>query len=103
MDSVTTLLDSLTARGIAVAALADGRLRVTPAHALTDADRARIADAKPAILARLTGRPTWSPTGRSWFCPCGASVSAVGLAAGLPCPFCGTEPPNAVPRAPGDA
>lgn len=93
MDPVSIVAE-LAGRGIAVEALPDGRLKITPAGALTDGDRERIARAKPAIMAHLTGQPAWSPTGRSWFCPCGASVSAAGWAAGLCCPFCGAAPPD---------
>lgn len=53
MVLVVSLLDDLQARGIVVEAVAD-RLRVTPATALTDRDRAAIQRQRHTLLVALS-------------------------------------------------
>ncbi|HWQ35420.1 MAG TPA: hypothetical protein VNQ79_21415 [Blastocatellia bacterium] len=65
--SATTLIDDLRQRGFALTPEGNG-IRITPASALTDADRAAIRAHKAALLELLTTDPRVS---------------------GQPCPTCG--------------
>lgn len=53
--NASMIIESLTARGFALAIVAEG-IRVTPSSALTDADREAIRAHKPQLLALLQGQ-----------------------------------------------
>jgi hypothetical protein len=85
-----------------------GDLVVKPASRLTPELRAVILAEKAALLALLAppqgmssyellsdepppqSLASWSETGRSWFCPCGANV----VIHWSGCPFCGERQPK---------
>lgn len=67
MNHATALLNELFERGVSVTAGEEGRLLVTPAAALTGADRDAIRAYKPQLLSILRGeRPSHRPQSCNW-------------------------------------
>jgi hypothetical protein len=93
-SSAAALVAAIRAGGGALTVTGERLSYRLPPDLNTPATLAALRAHKPAILAALADptprHPAWSASGRSWDCPCGASVAADWRR----CPVCGGDDPD---------